>query len=197
MPRPISVLVVDDHPALRAGLSGLLEQEPGLEFLGAVSSEADMLKAINARRPDVVILDYALGRGDGLTACFRVKQGVHAPAVILYSAYVDSVFGVPAAVAQADQIVSKSAPVDELLGAIHAASVGEHEFLRPDPEFLEAATARLDAEDLPVLGMLFARVPVRDIAATLDMSPAEVRNRALRIIGEMQSTDRRDLIAAT
>ena len=61
----------------------------------------------------------------------------------------------------------------------------------PDPEAIEAASSRLDAEDLPILGMLFARIRVEDIAATLGVDPREVRSRALRIIGELQARDRR------
>ena len=115
---PIAVLVVDDHPALRAGLLGLLEQEPGIRCVGAVADERGMVRAVRRERPDVVVLDYALGRGDGLGACFRLKQRPDPPAVVLYSGYVDGVFAVPAAVAQADAIVVKSAPVQGLLDAV-------------------------------------------------------------------------------
>ena len=185
-----SVLVVDDHPALRAGLRGLLEQEPGITFLGAVGGEQGLAEAVARRRPDVVVLDYALGRGDGLSACFRLKQRPDAPAVVLYSGYVDDVFAVPAAVAQADAIVPKSAAVEVLLDAIRAAATGEARVRAPDPELIQAASSRMQAGDLPVIGMLFARVPVREIADTLGTPSADVRARALRIIAEMQATDR-------
>jgi hypothetical protein len=49
----------------------------------------------------------------------------------------------------------------------------------------------VDAADLPIVGMLFARVPVDEIAMTLAVEPREVQARALRIIGEMQAQDRR------
>jgi DNA-binding NarL/FixJ family response regulator len=189
MPR-ISILVVDDHPALRSGLRGLFEQEAGLRFLGAVADEREMAQALRRRRPDVVVLDYALGRGDGLSACFRLKQRPDAPAVVLYSGYVDRVFAVPAAVAQADAIVAKSAPVHELLTAIRTVAGGQHVLPDPDPELVHAASSRLRDDDLPVLGMLFARVPVPEIAETLDTTPLAIRSRALRIIGEMQAADR-------
>ena len=195
MPRPISVLIVDDHPALRAGLRGLLEQEPGFVAVAAVASESEMVAAVSRRRPDVVILDYALGRGDGLSACFRLKQRADPPGVVLYSAYVDDVFAVPAAVAQADAVVSKSAPVEALLQAVRAAARGECRIPQPDPEFVEAASSRLRDGDIPVLGMLFARVPVRDIADTMGTTTRDVRARALRIIGEMQAADRVSVLA--
>ena len=97
----------------------------------------------------------------------------------------------PATLAQADAIVSKNDPVEVLLTAIDAVAAGESRVRPPDPELIEAASARLDAEDLPIVGMLFARVRVDDIATTLGVDPREVRARALRIIGEMQAHDRR------
>ena len=187
----VSVLVADDHPALRAGLEQLLDQEPGYRLLGAVSSEAELAIALQRHRPDVVVMDYALTRGDGLSACFRLKQRPDPPGVVLYSAYVDDIFAVPATLAQADAIVSKSDPVEVLLTAIDVVAAGETQVPSPDPEVIEAASSRLDAEDLPIVGMLVARVRVGDIATTLGVEPREVRSRALRMIGEMQAYDRR------
>lgn len=187
---PVSVLIVDDHPALRAGLTGLLEQEPGFASLGAVSSEQELGKALTRHAPDVVILDYALGRSDGLSACFRIKQRARPRGVVLYSAYVDDAFAVPAALAQADAIVQKTAPVDVLLDAVRAVARGRSEPLRPSPEFIEAASAGLIDADLPVVGMLLSRVSVDDIASTLGVAPDSVRAQALRIIGQMQAADR-------
>jgi len=189
-PSAVSVLVVDDHPALRAGLEQLLDQEAGYQLLGAVSSEAGLAIALQRHRPDVVVMDYALTHSDGLSACFRLKQRPHPPGVVLYSAYVDDVFAVPATLAQADAIVSKNDPVEILLTAIDAVAAGESRVPSPEPEVIEAASARLDAEDLPIVGMLFARVRVGDIAMTLGVDPREVAARALRIIGEMQAHDR-------
>jgi DNA-binding NarL/FixJ family response regulator len=189
--QPLAVLVVDDHPALRAGLEQLLDQESRYRLLGAVSSEAELGVALQRHRPDVVVMDYALTRGDGLSACFRLKQRARPPAVVLYSAYVDGTFAVPATLAQADAIVSKCDPVEVLLAAIDAVAMGETQVPSPDPDVIEAASSPLDAEDLPIVGMLFARVRVGDIATTLGVEPREVRSRALRIIGEMQAQDRR------
>jgi DNA-binding NarL/FixJ family response regulator len=190
-PPAVSVLVVDDHPALRAGLKQLLEQEAGYRLLGTVSNEAELTITLQRHQPDVVIMDYALTRGDGLSACFRLKQRPHPPGVVLYSAYVDDVFAVPATLAQADAIVSKNDSVEVLLTAINAVAAGESQVPSPDPEALEAASSRLRAEDLPILGMLFASLRVDDIATTLGVDPRDVRARALRIIGEMQAQDRR------
>src|SRR5689334_9111967 len=104
--RAVRVLVVDDHPALRAGLEGLLAGEPDVVFVGAAPDADGLLDVVGRLRPDVIVLDYALGQDDGLATCFRLKQLCDAPAVVLYSAYVDRVFAVPAAMSQADATVS-------------------------------------------------------------------------------------------
>jgi len=189
----IKVIVVDDHPALRAGLEGLIGQEHDLASLGALHDERNVTAEIAELRPDVVVLDHALDRGDGLRVCFRIKQLLGPPRVVLYSAYVDPVFAVPAALAQADAIVSKSAPVDELLGSIRAVAAGGRSMPPLDPEAMAVASSRLPAEDLPIAGMLFANVGVDDIARTLGVRSRDVRLRALRIIGALQRCERREI----
>jgi DNA-binding NarL/FixJ family response regulator len=190
--RTVRVLVVDDHPALRAGLEGLLRNEPGIEYTGALDGTLGLLSAVRDVRPDVVVLDYALGTDDGLTSCFRVKQLPDRPAVVLYSAYADGVFTVPAAIAQADATVSKSAPIDDLLSAIRAAAAGTVPRPALDPERVQAASARLLAEDLPIATMLLAGTPIADIADTLGTTIADVRHRALRVIGRLQGSHTAD-----
>jgi DNA-binding NarL/FixJ family response regulator len=189
-PTELGVLVVDDHPALRAGLEALLAGEPGLRCVGTLAGTAGLAAAIHDARPDVVVLDYALASDDGLAACFRIKQQPDAPGVVLYTAYSDPVFAVPAAVAQADATVAKSAPVAELLGAIRAAGDGVATRPAVEREMLEAASARLVVEDLPVAAMLLGATPIAQIAETLGLSAADVRSRALRIIGRLQSGQR-------
>jgi DNA-binding NarL/FixJ family response regulator len=189
-PRPaavIRVLVVDDHPALRTGLEGLLGAEGDMDCVGTAGGATGLLQEVRDQRPDVVVLDYALGDADGLSVCFRLKQEREAPAVVLYSAYADAVFAVPAAIAQADATVAKTAPVGELLQAIRRGAAGEAPRTRLDPELIEAASARLEVEDLPVASMLLGATPVADIAHVLDLPVPEVRSRALRIIGRLQA----------
>jgi DNA-binding NarL/FixJ family response regulator len=188
-PSDIRVLVIEDHPALRAGLRRLLDNEPGFHCIGALSYADGLLAVIGESRPDVVVLDYALGADDGLTTCFRVKLQPDPPAVVLYTAHVNRVFAVPAAIAQADAVVAKTAPVDELLSVIKEATAGTLEPFRLDAELVQVASARLVTADLPVAGMLLGGTPVQDIAMTLDLPVAEVRRRALRIIGRLQAGD--------
>jgi DNA-binding NarL/FixJ family response regulator len=188
--RPLRIVVADDHPALRAGLRGLLIGERDLECVATVASVGELDDALCATRPDVVLLDYALGSDDGLSACFRIKQRQDPPGVVLYSAYVDDVFAVPAAMAQADATVSKTAEAAELLATVRRVGQGRSDRPALDAEMLAAASARLCAEDLPIASMLFSATPVADIADVLDLSISDVKARALRIIGRLQAGSR-------
>ena len=185
----VTVLLVDDHPALRAGLEGLLLHERGFECVGALSTQREMDAALQACRPDVVLLDYALKNGSGLTACFRTKQLPDPPGVVLYSAYVDGLFAVPATLARADAIVSKAAPVDEVLETIRCVAAGRRCMPRLQRDAVEAVSARVRPADLPIAGMLFSQLTVDEIAKTLRLEPRDVFLRALRIIRELQSRD--------
>lgn len=185
--RRLRVLVADDHAALRAGLRGLLTGEDDLECVATIATVGELDDALRTTRPDVVVLDYALGSDDGLSACFRIKQRQDAPGVVLYSAYVDDVFAIPAAMAQADATISKTAPAADLLAAVRRVGRGRSDRPKLDAEMLAAASAQLCAEDLPIASMLYSATPVVDIADVLGLSTSDVRARALRIIGRLQA----------
>jgi DNA-binding NarL/FixJ family response regulator len=173
----IRLLIVDDHPAMRAGLTAVLRAEPGIVPLGTASSEEDLAPMLSRTRPDVVVLDYHLPGADGLKLCRRLKRDPAAPAVLLYSAYADSAMVVPAILAGADGLLNKSAPAPELFNALRAVARGDR-VLPPVPRaLLESAGARVDAEDLPILAMMVDGTPPAEVADTLRVEPREVARR--------------------
>src|SRR5690349_21601419 len=96
----IRVVVVDDHPALRAGLRTVLNSEAGIACLGESDGRGETLWPLLERTdPDVVILDYHLPQTNGLVLCHQLKHRPPAPQVILYSAYATPSFVFPATVA--------------------------------------------------------------------------------------------------
>jgi DNA-binding NarL/FixJ family response regulator len=173
----IRLLIVDDHPAMRAGLTAVLRAEPGIVPLGAASSEDDLPAMLARTRPDVILLDYHLPGADGLKLCRRLKRDVPAPAVLLYSAYADSAMVVPAILAGADGLMNKSAPAPELFDALRAVARGDR-VLPPVPrELLEAAGARVDPEDLAILAMMVDGTPPAEVADTLRADPRDIARR--------------------
>ncbi|HVL31280.1 MAG TPA: response regulator transcription factor [Solirubrobacteraceae bacterium] len=182
----IRILIVDDHPALRAGLTAVLRSEPGLVPLDAASSVSDLWPALKRTKPDVVVLDYHLPGDDGIVVCRRIKRELPAPAVLLYSAYADASLTIPALLAGVDGLVSKSAPANELYDAIRRVARGERVLPPISRQLLDAAGSELEPDELPILGMTLEETPLRDMAAALGVEPVEVAHRIDRMIKRLK-----------
>ena len=182
----IRIVVVDDHPALRAGLDTVLQSEPGLIPVGSVAGAEELWPVLYRTRPDLVLLDYHLPGDDGLQLCRRIKNELPAPRVLMYSAYAGSELALPARLAGADGLVGKHIPALELFEAIRLVARGEH--LAPDVahEQLAEASQRLDPEDLPILGMLLDRTPHADVAHVLQLDREALDHRLDRMIARLR-----------
>jgi DNA-binding NarL/FixJ family response regulator len=180
-----SVVVVDDHAAVRLGLSVAISSRPGLVCVGAVPDGELVPGLIQRARPDVVVLDYELPRVNGLELCRQIKSGVPAPAVVIYSAYVDRALTVPALLAGVDGMVHKGAPALELFEAIGAVAAGAGELPEPVPELAEAAAGALEPRDRPVLELLLRRMPRPEVAERLGLSPDALDERIRRMLARL------------
>jgi DNA-binding NarL/FixJ family response regulator len=191
----IRILVVDDHPALRAGLRAVLDAEPGLVYAGAAAGDHESLwPALDTIRPDVVLLDFHLPQDDGLQMCARIKQRVLAPKVVLYSAHAGPGLVLGATLAGADALLSKAAPARELVDVVRRVVAGERPLPPVGREHLDAATARLRPEDLPLLGLLLAGTSRKDVAATMGLQGGEVPDRIRRLLGDVRPRVERDAV---
>ena len=133
------MLVVDDHPAVRAGLRELLADEPEFEVVAAVSS-AEAGLAIAERDPiDVAVADYQLGARTGLWLSRKLKRLPQPPAVLIYSAYADGLLAAAAVVAEADAIVSKGRLGADLCEAIRSVASGRRQLPLLPPRLGESA----------------------------------------------------------
>jgi DNA-binding NarL/FixJ family response regulator len=182
----IRILLVDDHPAVQAGLTAVLRAEPGLVPLGTAGSVADLWPQLHSTKPDVVVLDYHLPGTDGLSLTRQIKRTMPAPAVLLYSAYADTSLVIPARLAGADGIVHKGAPANELFEAIRAVAGGGRVLPPVSRELLTAASNRLDPEDLPVLGMTLDDTPPPEIARVLGLEPSALAARIDRMVSRLK-----------
>jgi DNA-binding NarL/FixJ family response regulator len=78
------LLLVDDHPILRRGLTALIESEPGLAVHAAVGTRAAALAAMRESQPDLAIVDLSLGDEDGLDLVKEMKvRFPKVPALVL------------------------------------------------------------------------------------------------------------------
>jgi DNA-binding NarL/FixJ family response regulator len=182
----LRVALLDDHPAVLAGLRRLIEPESDLTVIAAAPTTAELARQLDGARADVLVLDYDLSRGDGLAHCQRMKRRAQAPAVIIYSGYAGHGLVLAARVAGADGVVDKAEPVSNLLGAIRDAAAGELAMPAVPRHAYDAAVARLDDEHLPVLAMLLDGASLAGTAQALRRDRAEVSRQAQRIVGRLR-----------
>jgi DNA-binding NarL/FixJ family response regulator len=182
----LRLALLDDHPAVLAGLRRLIDAEPDLSVAAVAASAPELARELNGLRPDALILDYDLARDDGLAHCWRIKSRPNPPAVAIYSAYAGPALTLAARAAQADAVVGKAEPVQTLLTAVRRAARGDAVMAPVPRDAFEAAVARLEADDLPVFAMLLDREPLHSIAEVLRVDQADVNLRAQRIVGRLR-----------
>jgi DNA-binding NarL/FixJ family response regulator len=182
----LRIALLDDHPAVLAGLRRLIDAEPDLSVAAVAANAPELARALDGLRPDVLVLDYDLVRDDGLAYCRRIKSRPNPPAVVIYSAYAGPALALAARAAQADAVVDKAEPVQSLLAAVRQAAAGEVVIGAVHRDAFEVAVARLEDDDLPVFAMLLDREPYDSIAEALRVDPAEVSWRAQRIVGRLR-----------
>ena len=182
----IHLALLDDHPAVLAGLRRLIDPEPDLLVVAAAPSAPDLARQLGELRPDVLVLDHDLARSDGLSHCRRIKDRPHPPAVIIYSAFGNPALALAARAAHADAVVDKAEPVPSLLAAIRMVAAGETVLPAIHHDAYATAVGRLADGDLPVLAMLLDGESLPAIAEVLRTDPDEIAWRAQRIIGRLR-----------
>ncbi len=125
MSAPITLLIADDHPVVRDGLSGMFATDPGFEVLGQAADGAEAVRLAQALGPDVILMDLRMPGMDGVTAITELaRRGVPARVLVLTTYDTDS-HVLPAIEAGATGYLLKDAPRAELPRAVRAAARGQ------------------------------------------------------------------------
>jgi DNA-binding NarL/FixJ family response regulator len=179
----IRTVVVDDHPAMRAGMRAVLDAAPDIEASADAGSGAELWPVMQRVDPDVVLLDWHLPGEDGLILCHRLKRRDPRTRVVLFSAYADEWLVVPALLAQADALLAKSAPAMTVYEAIrNVTDRQEAPAVELRPEQRETLMSTLDPEDIGIAGLLLLGTPLREIANRCRITLSALGERVERII---------------
>jgi DNA-binding NarL/FixJ family response regulator len=171
------LLLVDDHAAVRAGLLGLLRDEPDFDVVAAVATAEEAKEVAEREAIDVAVVDYQLRARNGLWLSRKLKRLANPPAVLIYSAYTDGVLAAAAVVAQADGIVSKGGLGAELCSSIRSVAGGRRRLPPVAPWLGDALRSCLDEEQQAIFGMLLAGFEPAEISEMLSLSASEVESR--------------------
>ncbi|MEM7052123.1 MAG: response regulator transcription factor [Acidobacteriota bacterium] len=122
--KPIRLLLADDHALFRQSLCTVLAAEADLEVVGEASAEREVLAQVAALEPDVLLLDVALGPGDGLKVAAALRQGRFRPRVLMVSMHDQERVVEQALAAGADGYALKEDSIEDLVYAIRSVHRG-------------------------------------------------------------------------
>lgn len=126
MSRRIRVLIVDDDPLVRTGLRLMLGGEADIDLVGDVSDGDEVLDAVRAREPHVVLMDVRMTRVDGISAIRELRSaGLDSPpAVIVLTTFRTDATVLEALRAGAAGFLLKHTPPEEIVAAVRTAAAG-------------------------------------------------------------------------
>ncbi|MFE0749773.1 response regulator [Gordonia sp. NPDC058843] len=202
--RPIRTLLVDDHALLREGMRSLLEREDVVEVVGEAGSADAALAEVNARRPDVVVVDLKLSAGteyEGLRLIKEISHRHPEVATLVLTTFLDDDLVVRAVRAGARGYVVKDVDTTELVRAIQAVSGGGSAFdprsaavvLRAVSGENETSEALSDRER-EVLRLLADGLANKRIGETLYISESTVKFHIRNIIRKLGVSKRTDAV---
>jgi DNA-binding NarL/FixJ family response regulator len=200
--RTITIMVVDDHPIVRQGLVGILEDEPDFRVVGAIASVTEALQLAERARPDVILLDLELPKLDGIAALPQLATASPASRVIIFTAYDNDerIFG--AIEAGAKGYLLKGAPTEEIARAIRTVhGGGSHLASRVAARVVnllstpQRAHDRLSGREREVLLLIAAGRSNKEIGHELTISERTARFHVTSILTKLGATTRAQAVA--
>jgi NarL family two-component system response regulator LiaR len=191
----IKVLIADDHPPFTAGLMKLLSEEPDLKPVGSASDGEEAIRLAQELKPDVVVMDIAMPKLNGIEATRRIKSESPQISVLVLSAYGYLPYVVSALEAGAGGYLLKSVPLRELLNGIRAIRLGEAVLDRAvaqkilyslaKPMRTASAGSRLTAKEVDVLKAAAHGSTNKEMAQQLFLSERTVQSYFTSIFAKL------------
>lgn len=193
----IRILIVDDHPVVRAGLATLLRSQRDLQIEGAVNSAEEALAFLENKPVDVVLLDLRMPKTTGLEALPQIVGRAHSPRVLILSSfdYEEEIYR--SAMAGASGYLMKSAPRAEILKAIRAVASGGMHFPHGIANRILERKGRpgLSPREQDILLMISKGLTNKEIGHALLISQYTVRNHVNHILEKLEASDRTEAVA--
>ncbi len=193
MTAAIKVVIVDDHPVVRDGLKGMLQQDGRLLVVGEADGGRQARSVVAAADPDVVLMDLRMPDGDGVGAIRELRQLSRTrPRILVLTTY-DTDRDIFAAIdAGADGYLLKATPRAELIEAVLRAAAGQSVLAPVAARSLmdRGREEQLTDREIEVLAAIAKGGTNRDVAGELLVSEATVKTHLLRLYQKLGVKDR-------
>ena len=201
----IRVLVADDHPSFREGLSRLLMEENDLEVVANAGDGEEAVRLATELLPDVAIIDVAMPKLNGIEATKQIKAACPNTAILIISAYDYEAYVLGAVEAGAKGYLLKNVRVRELVAAIRALHAGETVLdsdaaqkvfvrLAHTTGRVKKAQQVLQQRELEVLKMTAKGLSNNEIAQELSLSVRTVQTHLVNIFAKLDVSSRTEAV---
>lgn len=199
----IRLVIADDHPIVRAGLTALFGLEPDLEVVAEASTPDEAVACAERENPDVVLMDLQFGshaEATGVDATRRIRA-LEAPPYVLVLTNYDSDADILGAVeAGASGYLLKDAPPHELTAAVRAAAAGESALAPVIASRLldrmRAPRVSLSSREIEVLELVAAGRSNSEVAEQLFVSETTVKSHLAHIFSKLDVSSRTAAVSA-
>lgn len=197
----VSVLLVDDHDLLRAGLVTVLATDPEIRVVGECGDGPGAVRLCRELRPDLVLMDVEMPAGDGLTATRQIRAEQPDTKVLVLTTFDLEDYVVEALQAGASGFLLKTTPPRELIASVKACVGGDtrlgptiisrmvDSYLagRPDPD---VRLGQLTERETEVLTVMARGLSNAEIAGELYLAETTVKTHVARILAKLGVRDR-------
>ncbi|MET7737172.1 response regulator transcription factor [Streptomyces sp. NPDC005402] len=209
---PVTVLLVDDEPLVRAGLRAVLEAQPDIEVVGEAADGAAVIPLVRQLRPDVVAMDVRMPLLDGIEATRAVLRTVEdPPKIVVVTTFENDEYVYEALRAGADGFLLKRARPAEIVHAVRLVAEGESLLFPASVRRLAAQygdeggnraaraameRAQLTEREAEVLRLMARGLSNAEIASRLVVGTETVKSHVSAVLAKLGARDRTQAVIA-
>jgi len=188
----IRVLIADDHPGFRVGLSRALEDEPDLEVVARPTDGEEAVKLARELRPDIAILDVAMPKVNGIEAAKQIKADCPDVGILMISAYSYDSYVLASLKAGAVGYLLKTIPLPEVVAAVRMVHNGHGvlnlsaagrilRLLTADTGSDSMGISRLQPREVEVIKLVATGMSNKEIASELGISDRTIQTHLINV----------------
>jgi DNA-binding NarL/FixJ family response regulator len=193
----LRILIADDHPAMRDGLTLAIAQESNMAVVGVAADGVDAVEQFSTLRPDGILMDLQMPRKSGLQAIADIRAISDDARIVVLTSYAGDARVTRALALGATSYILKTASTETIITAIRSACNGRT-VLEPDVSNelkLHRGMESLSPRELSVLRLIASGKHNRMIGEELNVSEDTVKSRIKNILAKLNAHDRSHAVA--